>query len=151
MGRSHSFFGLSFLSVKLGLKSPPVLTSRTWRSWASSPNPLCPNRDSMSGLQPDLWRTQDRPPSGQHAGALTRWKASWECWKVRSIYLRTDKAAPRTMGYRSLEKTWKKASGQESPRPGPPKAKGSHRPERGPEMLELKQQTHVGVRTQRCS
>lgn len=50
---------------------------------------------------------------------LTRWKASWECWKVRSMYLRTDKAAPRTMGYRSLEKTWKRVLDQESPTPRP--------------------------------
>lgn len=49
--------------------------------------------------------------------ALTRWKASWECWKVRSMYLRMDKAAPRTMGYRSLEKTCRK-----SPLSGAPQA-----------------------------
>lgn len=61
--------------------------------------------------------------------ALTRWKASWECWKVRSMYLRTDKAAPRTMGYRSLEKTCKRVPCQEFPRPGPPQTKCSHRPE----------------------
>ena len=45
----------------------------------------------------------------------------------------------------------KKKPGQESHRPGPPKAKCSHRPERGPETLESKQQTHEGARTQRCS
>lgn len=54
-------------------------------------------------------------------------------------------------GIQKLGENLEESLCQESPRPGPPKAKGSHRPERGPEMLELKQQTHVGVRTQRCS
>lgn len=38
--------------------------------------------------------------------------------------MRTDKAAPRTMGYRSLEKTWKRVPCQEAPRPGPRKTEG---------------------------
>lgn len=67
------------------------------------------------------------------------------------MYLRTDKAAPRTIGYSSLEKTWKKVPGQEPHRPGLRKAKCSPGPERGPETLELKQQIHAGARRQRCS
>ena len=38
--------------------------------------------------------------------------------------MRTDQAAPRTMGYSSLEKTWKRVLGQQAPRPGPPKTEG---------------------------
>lgn len=120
MKRPYKFSGLSFLSVNWGLKYHLVLTSRASKAWASSPDPL--TRDSLSGFQPDQWGTQQ-------GWALTRWKASWECWKVRSMYLRTDKAAPRTMGYRSLEKTWKRAPRQEPPRPGRPKTECSHRPE----------------------
>lgn len=37
---------------------------------------------------------------------LTKWNASWECWKLKSMYCRTDKAPSLTMGYSSLEKTW---------------------------------------------
>lgn len=74
----------------------------------------------MNGLQPNKPVGDGEPPLLRAAHrVLTKWKASWECWKVRSMYLRTDKAAPRTMGYRSLEKTWKREAGQEFPRPGP--------------------------------
>ena len=52
---------------------------------------------------------------------------------------------------KAWRKPGKKNPGQESPRPGPPRAKCSHRPERGPEMPESKQQTHEGARTQRSS
>lgn len=136
-GKPYKFSGLSFLSVSWSLKYPPVLTFKALKAWSSSTDPLTPNRDSMPGLQPDQCGVQQ-------GWALTRWKASWECWKVRSMYLRTDKADPRTMGYRSLEKTWKRIPGQEPSRPGPPKAECSHR-------LELKQQTHVRARIWRSS
>lgn len=55
MVRPYKFSGLSFLSVNRGPRYPTVLTSRASKAWPSSPNPLTPNRNSMSGLQPDQW------------------------------------------------------------------------------------------------
>lgn len=47
------------------------------------------------------WCTQ---PRAGHI--LTKWNASWECWKLSSMYCRTDNAPSLTMGYSNLEKTW---------------------------------------------
>lgn len=85
-----------------GFPAPPSTNIQGFKVLDVRLHPLLPHRKNP----PPGWRgTQGRPPWGQQTGTLTRWKASWECWKVRSMYLRTDKAAPRTMGYSSLEKT----------------------------------------------
>lgn len=49
-----------------------------------------------------LWRCT-QPRTGR---ILTKWNASWECWKLSSMYCRTDNAPSLTMGYSNLEKTW---------------------------------------------
>ena len=55
-GASHAFSDLSFLSVKLDLKSLPVLTSRTGRSQPSSSNPpnTCGSTSILFRLKTDF-------------------------------------------------------------------------------------------------
>lgn len=65
--------------------------------------------------------------------------------------MRTDKAAPRTMGYKSLEKTWKKKTLVRSPpdlgHPGPSVAtglKGGQR-RRSQSSRPMREQEHRGA------
>lgn len=111
-------------NCQVGSAASSSSNSLTLEVLGTRAQPKSPTKSAHQASQP---RVGARPPILR---VLTRWKASWECWKVRRMYLRTHKAAPRTMGYSSFEKTWKTVSGQEPLSPRSHKAKFNHRPKR---------------------